>query len=216
MHRTVFRRPSPALVIACIALFLAMGGVSYGVATGSINSREIRNNTILSRDVRNGKLLGRDLKRATVGGREVRESRLGTVPSAATVDGHNLARINYRVPAGTPTTAILGLGGLIINATCTPTGNLNVTATTIANNSMVHAGTVHAAGDNASYADNNDLDVGESSNMIPNTDTRVQGSLTYTNPTGQVVSVSYLTQERTNGLASANDCFVVGTATQSG
>jgi hypothetical protein len=214
MHRSVFRRPSPALVIACIALFLSMGGVSYGLATGSINSREIRNNTIQSRDVRNGKILGRDLKRATVGGREVRESRLGTVPSAASVDGHNVAKINYRAPAGTPTTAILGAAGLIINATCTAGGNLNVTATTAINNSMVHAGTIHAAGDNASYADNNDLDIGESSNLVQNADTRVQGSLTYTNPNGQVVTATYLSQERANGLASANDCFVVGTAVQ--
>ena len=47
------RRPSPALVIACIALFVSLGGVSYAVATGSIDSREIRNNTISSNDVRN-------------------------------------------------------------------------------------------------------------------------------------------------------------------
>ena len=40
------RRPSPALVISCIALFVSMGGVSYGVATGFIDSREIRNNTV--------------------------------------------------------------------------------------------------------------------------------------------------------------------------
>src|SRR5918996_5174590 len=125
-HRLPRLRPSPALAIAMIALFLSLGGVSYGLATGSITGREIKNETIRSRDVRNGKLLGKDLKRATVGPREVRESRLGTVPSAATVDGHNLARIDYRVPAGTPTRAILGLGGLIVNATCTATGNLNL------------------------------------------------------------------------------------------
>ena len=33
------RRPSPALVIACIALFVSLGGVGYAAATGSIDSR---------------------------------------------------------------------------------------------------------------------------------------------------------------------------------
>ena len=61
MRRFYARRPSPALVVAAIALFLSLGGVSYGVATGSIDTREIRNNTIRGGDVRNGTLSSRDL-----------------------------------------------------------------------------------------------------------------------------------------------------------
>ena len=53
MKSILRRRPSPALVIACIALFVSLGGVSYGVATGFIDSREIKNNTIRSKDMRN-------------------------------------------------------------------------------------------------------------------------------------------------------------------
>ncbi len=60
------RRPSPAMVVACIALFASMGGVSYGVATGFINSREIKNNTIRGKDVRNGALTGKEFKRDSV------------------------------------------------------------------------------------------------------------------------------------------------------
>jgi hypothetical protein len=61
VNRFTTRRPSPALVVAFIALFVALGGVSYGVATGSIESREIRNNSILGKDVRNGTLSSSDL-----------------------------------------------------------------------------------------------------------------------------------------------------------
>jgi hypothetical protein len=57
------RRPSPALAISLIALFVSLGGVSYGVATGSIDSREIKNNSVTNRDVRNGSLLRRDFRR---------------------------------------------------------------------------------------------------------------------------------------------------------
>src|SRR5919205_527760 len=60
MRSLVRRRPSPAMVVAMTALFVSLGGVSYGLATGSIGSREIRNNSIRSIDVRNRSLLARD------------------------------------------------------------------------------------------------------------------------------------------------------------
>jgi hypothetical protein len=65
--------PSPALVIACIALFVAMGGSAYALATGSISGREIRSYTIT----------GKDVKKDGLGGVSIKESRLGVVPSAS-------------------------------------------------------------------------------------------------------------------------------------
>jgi len=65
--------PSPALVIACVALFVAMGGSAYAVATGAINGREVKNYS----------LTGKDIKKDGLGGVTVKESRLGTVPSAS-------------------------------------------------------------------------------------------------------------------------------------
>ena len=70
------RRPSPALVIACIALFVSLGGVGYAAATGSIDSREIRNNTIRGKDVRNSGLSGRDIANASLSGADIRNGRL--------------------------------------------------------------------------------------------------------------------------------------------
>ena len=76
---TRFRRflPSPAMVVAAIALFLSLGGVSYGLATGVIDGREIKNNTITFKDVRKDKL----------GGGSIKESGLGPVPSAFVAHG---------------------------------------------------------------------------------------------------------------------------------
>ena len=96
------RRPSPALVISIIALFVSLSGVSYGVATGFIDSREIKNNEIRSRDLRNNEIRtrdlrnnevrgidirnstvqGRDIALNTVTGEDINEARLGKVPSA--------------------------------------------------------------------------------------------------------------------------------------
>jgi hypothetical protein len=101
------RRPSPALAVACTALFVALGGVSYGVATGSIDSREIRDNTIRSKDVRNnsvytrdvrnndiraidirnGEIKGRDVGRGTLTGDNIDMRKLGQVPDAAALGG---------------------------------------------------------------------------------------------------------------------------------
>lgn len=97
MKRILARRPSPALIIACIALFVSLGGVSYGVATGFIDSREIKNNTIRTQDLRNNDVRGRDIRNSTIGGRDiafntitgqdVNESKLGKVPDADKLDG---------------------------------------------------------------------------------------------------------------------------------
>jgi hypothetical protein len=77
------KRPSPALIVASLALFLSLGGVSFGVATGFIDSREIKNNTVRAKDIRNGQVTSRDLRNDDVRGADVNESSLGQVPSAA-------------------------------------------------------------------------------------------------------------------------------------
>ena len=66
------RRPSPALVIACIALFVSLGGVSYGVATGYIDSREIKNNTFAATDLRNNDIRTKDIRNNEIRGFDIR------------------------------------------------------------------------------------------------------------------------------------------------
>jgi hypothetical protein len=80
------KRPSPTLLIACLALFLSLGGVSYGVATGFIDSREIKNNTIRAKDIRNGQVTSADIRDNDVRGVDVNESSLGKVPTAGSAD----------------------------------------------------------------------------------------------------------------------------------
>ena len=79
MKRIRLRRPSPALVVSLVALFVSMGGVSYGLATGSIDSREIKNDSVR----------GTDVKRNSLTGSDIRESTLGQVPSAVSAGAAN-------------------------------------------------------------------------------------------------------------------------------
>jgi hypothetical protein len=83
---TRFRRflPSPAMAVALLALFMAMGGSAYALV---ITSGSIKNNTIRSVDVRNRALLGKDMRSSGVGGRAIKESTLGTVPGAFVTHG---------------------------------------------------------------------------------------------------------------------------------
>jgi hypothetical protein len=63
-------------VMATIAVFLALGGTSYAVATGSIGSREIGNNSVRSKDLRNNDVRGRDVRNGTIGTRDVTDGAL--------------------------------------------------------------------------------------------------------------------------------------------
>jgi hypothetical protein len=83
--------PSPAMIVALIALFLSLGGVSYGLATGVIDGREIKNRSITYKDVRPDKL----------GGGAVKESALGLVPSSLL--SHGAARF-----------AVVNAGGQVV------------------------------------------------------------------------------------------------------
>ncbi len=64
-------RPSPALVIALIALFVAGAGTATAarlisgrsIKDNSVTGRDIRNNTLGNGDVKNGSLLRRDFRR---------------------------------------------------------------------------------------------------------------------------------------------------------
>lgn len=118
--------PSPSMAVALVALFVALGGVSYAAAT--IGSAQIKNNSVRGKDIRNSSITGRDVKNESLGGRDVKESALGKVPRATRADaagtatsasraasaanadrvgGLDVSQLRLRCPAGTRPT--LGL-----------------------------------------------------------------------------------------------------------
>jgi hypothetical protein len=59
------RRPSPATVIAVLALFVALGGTSYAAVKlpkNSVGKKQIRTGAVASSEVRNGSLLAQDFR----------------------------------------------------------------------------------------------------------------------------------------------------------
>ena len=55
-----------ANVMATVAVFVALGGTSYAIATGSIGSREIENNSVGTKDLRNNGVRGRDVRNGSL------------------------------------------------------------------------------------------------------------------------------------------------------
>jgi hypothetical protein len=66
MRKLVPRRPSPALVVACLALFVALGGTSLAVVNAlprnSVGAAQLRKNAVNSQKVKNKTLLAVDFK----------------------------------------------------------------------------------------------------------------------------------------------------------
>jgi len=75
MRRSSLQRPSPAMVVALLALFVALGGTGYAVTAlpknsvgakqlkkRAVTTKKLRNNAVTSAKVRNRSLLARDFK----------------------------------------------------------------------------------------------------------------------------------------------------------
>jgi hypothetical protein len=98
-----------ANVVATLALFLALGGVSYGalrigsasIANNSVRTQDLRNNDIRSKDIHNRTIVGRDVLTNTITGLQVRETSLAKVPDADTLDGQESASFHVHCPTGT-------------------------------------------------------------------------------------------------------------------
>jgi hypothetical protein len=100
------RLPSPAMVVAALALFVALSGVSYAVAT--VNSSDIVNGSIRNRDFKDGTLRGNEAKPDGFGPNAIKEqvldasklnaSKIGKVAASGVADG--LARHVVVTPAG--------------------------------------------------------------------------------------------------------------------
>ena len=63
MHRLTSSRPSPAMIVALVALGVALGGTSYAAVTlpkNSVSSRQLKNNSITSPKVKDRSLKAQD------------------------------------------------------------------------------------------------------------------------------------------------------------
>jgi hypothetical protein len=78
-------RPSPALVVATIALFVALGGTGYaafGLPRNSVGTKQLKNGAVTTSKIRDGAVTGAKVKGHSLTGASIDLNTLGTVPSA--------------------------------------------------------------------------------------------------------------------------------------
>ena len=87
MRRLFARAPSPAFALAFVALVAALSGSAIALpGKASVDSGDVKNNSIRTKDLRNNDIRSKDVRNNTLTGNDVNESKLGKVPSAGNAD----------------------------------------------------------------------------------------------------------------------------------
>lgn len=117
-----FRRPSPALVIAVLALFVALGGTSYAVKSlpkNSVSAKQLKKNAVTSKKIKSNAVTAKKIKKGSIDASKVKaDSLTGAQINEATV---NVGRLDYNSavvanpslafstdPVPTPTLGVVG------------------------------------------------------------------------------------------------------------
>lgn len=100
------RRPSPALVISLIALFVALGGTGYAALSlpkNSVGTKQLKKNAVTGSKIKKNAVTSSKVKDHSLTGADVNLGALGTVPSASNAGHANAA--DSATNAGHATTA---------------------------------------------------------------------------------------------------------------
>jgi hypothetical protein len=90
MKRVLSTRPSPAMIVALLALFVALGGSSY--AAVKIGARDITRGAVGTRAIANDSIRSADIHNATVSGLDVKDDSL----TNADIDNTNLSALTAK------------------------------------------------------------------------------------------------------------------------
>jgi hypothetical protein len=90
MKQAARRRPSPALAISLIALFVALGGTGYAAVT--INGKNLTNKSVAGKKLKNKTITGGKIKNATITGGKIKNGTLtGDKVANGTLTGAKVA-----------------------------------------------------------------------------------------------------------------------------
>jgi hypothetical protein len=125
-------KPSPAALIALIALVFALAGGAYA-AIIKIDTQNIRRSAVTAKKLANGAVTNRAIAGDAVTGDKVAEETLGKVPSAATADsaadastvgGLRAQKFSAKQLSSTALTSIATVGTLDVRAGCNAAGHV--------------------------------------------------------------------------------------------
>jgi len=176
MKRVMEARPSPAMVVALIALFVALGGSAAAltgsntvqsddlgpgaqvkapdVADNAVNGADVLNNSLAGADINN--LTGADVTDNSLTGADVNESTLSG-GNAATVGGARVCDGVVGLSVG-QTAEVCSAGPLSLTASCSAGADTTFAALTLDNTGADHAFWAASTSNGIEDADWNDAD----------------------------------------------------------
>jgi len=225
MKKILRRMPSPAMVVSCIALAVALGGTSYAAITlprNSVGTAQLQANSITAVKLQT-KSVGPNklqlnavsdpkVKNDSLTGAKINEATLGEVPSAAkaadstTVGGNTVKRFVTTVAPDGAEATVLNLNGLVVTLTC-PSGSVMLRA----NNNSGEAAQLRFEGFGAAAFGGGAQNFLSTTNAdLNNSENRGSGSAHYVRANNTGVTASYGWREDALGTTAA--CRVYGEA----
>ena len=146
--RKRLRAPSPAMVVACIALAVTLSGVSYAatLAKNSVGTAQLKSNAVNSAKVANNSLTGSDVNESTLAGGSI------TGVNAALLGGHPASDFEL-ASAGGGSDSYVASGGNWNDRDGLSRNSVQATFTTGAFGTKTDWCTIPGAGTPAAYAE---------------------------------------------------------------
>lgn len=83
MKALLARRPSPAMVVALIALVCALTGTAWAaLGKNSVGTKQLKNNAVTTAKIKKEAVTAKKVKKHSLTGQNINLAKLGTVPSA--------------------------------------------------------------------------------------------------------------------------------------
>jgi len=227
MRKIVRRLPSPAMVVACIALAVALGGTGYAaikLPRNSVGTQQLRKDAVVAsklsarsvgpQKLQNNAVTARVVKDNQLTGAKIAESTLAQVPSAKSADnaalagGNAVKRFVTTVAPDAAQATVLDLNGITITLAC-PSGNVALRA----NNTSGEAAQVEfrGFGEGAGAFGDGFGSFAQATNAnLNNDENRGTGGAQFLRANGTGVTVSYGWREDALGATTA--CRVYGEA----
>lgn len=106
MKALLARRPSPAMVVALVALVCALTGTAWAaLGKNSVGTKQLKNGAITAAKIKKEAVTAQKIKKHTLTGQNIDLSKLGTVPSATNatnaIDAVNATNAVKATTAGT-------------------------------------------------------------------------------------------------------------------
>ena len=153
-------RPSPALVISLIALFVSIGGVGYAasqigtndIQNGAVTAKKLHTDAVSKKKIKDNAVSGTKVKDDSLTGDDIQESTLAQVPSAknadtaanaSTLDGLNSTAFEAKSDIVRINAPFLNFGQaqswdvgpvITLTASCSTSGGTNHLAVSLLNN----------------------------------------------------------------------------------